>query len=332
MKKLNWMLGLAGLALPLQVAAAEPTGLAGVALSKADYASLQQIVTPDRLARPAAYDLVAVARGCRPDGWRMARNPRPVCNREFRGLGQAGLLPMLSALALDWQPDVSRLSTDPKLRNDEEQSMLVAMIDTVGMLRDTRARPVLLALWQQAAKNREVQPPVERANTLSRTVAEALGRMGGAVELGALQQHLRMDDPLYTAAIAGLGLCKRTDAVPLLVTALGNAKDEAMQRWVVRSMGTLASSWSWQALGKVREPDGLRVRQRVTDVLLPLLVKTHGAAREQVVEALQLADLPDLAARLTALRAEAVRTSGDATVAHDIDDLLGRVARAHVAR
>ncbi len=327
MKKLNWMLALVGLALPLQLAAAEPVGLAGVTLGKADAATLQQAVMADRLARPAAYDLVAVARGCRPDGWQAARNPQPVCNREFRALGAAGLLPMLSALALDWQPDVSKLSTDPALRKREEQAMLVAMIDTVGMLRDTRARPVLLALWQQVEASREVQPPLERANSLSRTVAEALGRMGGALELNALQRHVRAEDPLFNAAIAGLGWCKRTEAAPLLVGALGHAKDEATQRWIVAAMGTLASSWSWQALGKVREPDGLRVRQRVTEALLPLLAKTQGESRERVVQSLQLADLPDLPARLTQLRA-----SADATLQHDIDDLLGRVARAHTAR
>ena len=113
----------------------------------------------------------------------------------------------------------------------------------------------------------------------------------------------------------------------MLVSALAGAKDDATQRWIVAAMGTLASSWSWQALGKVREPDGLRVRQRVTDALLPLLARTQGETRERVVASLQLADLPDLPARLATVRATA-----DATLQHDIDDLLGRYARAHAAR
>ncbi len=309
--------------------AVESAGLAMTAaqLGPADRAALQHAVMADRLARPAAYDLVAAARGCRPDGWKVARNPTPVCSREMRALGPAGLLPMLSALALDWQPDASRLSSAPELRSKEEQAMLVAMVDAVGILRDTRARPVLLALWKLAADRREVQLPIERANSVSRVVAEALGRLGGAVELQALQAHLRAEDPLYNAAIAGLGWCKRTDSAQLLVSALAGAKDDATQRWIVAAMGTLASSWSWQALGKVREPDGLRVRQRVTDALLPLLARTQGETRERVVASLQLADLPDLPARLATVRATA-----DATLQHDIDDLLGRYARAHAAR
>ncbi len=309
--------------------AVESAGLAMTAaqLGPADRAALQHAVMADRLARPAAYDLVAAARGCRPDGWKVARNPTPVCSREMRALGPAGLLPMLSALALDWQPDASRLSLAPELRSKEEQAMLVAMVDAVGILRDTRARPVLLALWKLAADRREVQLPIERANSVSRVVAEALGRLGGAVELQALQAHLRAEDPLYNAAIAGLGWCKRTDSAQLLVSALAGAKDDATQRWIVAAMGTLASSWSWQALGKVREPDGLRVRQRVTDALLPLLARTQGETRERVVASLQLADLPDLPARLATVRATA-----DATLQHDIDDLLGRYARAHAAR
>ncbi len=309
--------------------AVESAGLAMTAaqLGPADRAALQHAVMADRLARPAAYDLVAAARGCRPDGWKVARNPTPVCSREMRALGPAGLLPMLSALALDWQPDASRLSSAPELRSKEEQAMLVAMVDAVGILRDTRARPVLLALWKLAADRREVQLPIERANSVSRVVAEALGRLGGAVELQALQAHLRAEDPLYNAAITGLGWCKRTDSAQLLVSALAGAKDDATQRWIVAAMGTLASSWSWQALGKVREPDGLRVRQRVTDALLPLLARTQGETRERVVASLQLADLPDLPARLATVRATA-----DATLQHDIDDLLGRYARAHAAR
>ena len=309
--------------------AAESAGLAmnAAQLGPADRAALQHAVMADRLARPAAYDLVAAARGCRPDGWKAARNPTPVCSREMRALGPAGLLPMLNALALDWQPDTSRLSSAPELRSKEEQAMLVAMVDAVGILRDTRARPVLLALWKLAADRRDAQLPIERANSVSRVVAEALGRLGGAVELQALQAHLRAEDPLFNAAIAGLGWCKRTDSAQLLVNALATAKDDATQRWIVAAMGTLASSWSWQALGRVRAEDGLRVRQRVTDALLPLLAKTQGESRERVVASLQLADLPDLPARLATVRATA-----DATLQHDIDDLLGRYARAHAAR
>ncbi len=219
--------------------AVESAGLAMTAaqLGPADRAALQHAVMADRLARPAAYDLVAAARGCRPDGWKVARNPTPVCSREMRALGPAGLLPMLSALALDWQPDASRLSSAPELRSKEEQAMLVAMVDAVGILRDTRARPVLLALWKLAADRREVQLPIERANSVSRVVAEALGRLGGAVELQALQAHLRAEDPLYNAAIAGLGWCKRTDSAQLLVSALAGAKDDATQRWIVAAMG-----------------------------------------------------------------------------------------------
>ena len=329
LKMISLALAMAATGTATHALAAEPAGLAIHAsqLGAADRATLEHAVMADRLARPAAYDLVAVAKGCRPDGWKVARNPEPVCSRELRGLGQAGLLPMLSALALDWQPDVSRLSAAPELREKEQKAMLVAMVEAVGLLRDARARPVLQALWSQAADRREVQAPVERANSVVRTTAEAIGRMGGAIDLQQLQKHLRADDPLYTAAIAGLGVCKRTDSAQLLAQALAETKDETMQRWIVAAMGSLASSWSWQALGKAREPDGLRVRQRVTEVLLPLLAKTHGEARERVVQSLQLADMPDLPTRLATVRA-----TSDATLQHDIDDLLGRFARAHTAR
>ncbi len=307
--------------------AAEPAGLAiqAAQMGPADRTALQNAVMADRLARPAAYDIVAVAKGCRPDGWMAARTPEPNCSRELRALGTAGLLPMLSALALDWSPQ--GLSTDAVNRAKEERALLVGLLEAVGTLRDTRARGVLHTLWQQARGRQELLTPLGRQMTVARATAEALGRLGGALELQALQQHLRADDPLYTAAIAGLGVCKRTDAAQLLVSALATAKDDATQRTIVQAMGAIASSWSWQALGRVRAEDGLRVRQRVTDALLPLLAKTQGESRERVVQSLQLADLPDLPARLAA-----VRTSADATLQHDIDDLLGRVARAHATR
>ncbi len=326
-KVISWVVTVGSLSMAASSMAAEPGGLAlqSIQLGAADRTRLQHDVMADRLARPAAYDVVAVAKGCRPDGWRTARTPEPNCSRELRALGPAGLLPMLNALALDWSP--KGLSTDVGLRTQEERALTVGMLEAIGTLRDTRARPVLHAMWQQARGRADMLAPLGRQMTVARATAEALGRLGGALELQVLQAHLRPDDPLYAAAIAGLGLCKRTDSAQLLVTALANAKDDATQRWIVQAMGALASSWSWQALGRVRMEDGLRVRQRVTDALLPLLAKTQSESRERVVESLQLADLPDLPARLANLRATA-----DATLRHDIDDLLGRVARAHATR
>ncbi len=326
-KMISLALTMSSLGLAIPALANEPTGLAIQAglLAPADRMALQNAVMADRLARPAAYDLVAVAKGCRPDGWMTARTPEPNCSRELRTLGQAGLLPMLSALALDWTPH--GLSTDAAKRTQEERALTVGMLEAIGALRDTRARPVLHAMWLQARGRPEMLAPLGRQMTVARATAEAMGRLGGALELQALQSHLRAEDPLYTAAIAGLGACKRTDSAQLLVTALAGAKDDATQRWIVQAMGALASSWSWNALGRVRMEDGLRVRQRVTEALIPLLPKTQGESRERVVQSLQLADLPDLPARLTTLRATA-----DATLQHDIDDLLGRVARAHTAR
>ena len=254
-----------------------------------------------------------------------ARSPEPNCSRELRALGTAGLLPMLSALALDWAPQ--GLSQDAAHRTAEERALTVGMLEAIGTLRDTRARPVLHAMWQQAATRQDMLAPLGRQMTVARATAEAIGRLGGALEMTALQQHLRAEDPLYSAAIAGLGVCKRTDAAALLVDALAKAKDEPTQRWVLQALGAVSSSWSWQALGRVRMEDGLKVRTRVTTALVPMLAKTQGETRERVVQALQLADLPDLPARLAQLR-----TTADATLQHDIDDLLGRVARAHTAR
>ena len=326
-KMISLALAMAALCTATPTLAAETAGLAlaPAQMGPADRTALQQAVMADRLARPNAYDVVGAAKGCRPDGWMAARTPEPNCSRELRALGPAGLLPMLSALALDWSP--KGLSTDAVHRAQEERALTVGMLEAVGALRDTRARGVLHALWQQARNRADALTPLGRQMTVARATAEALGRLGGALELQALQSHLRAEDPLYTAAIAGLGVCKRTDAAELLVTALASAKDDAAQRWIVQAMGAIASSWSWQALGRVRAEDAMRVRQRVTTVLLPLLAKTQGEARERVVQSLQLADLPDLPARLNQLRPTA-----DATLQHDIDDLLGRVARARATR
>ena len=308
------------------VLAADAGGLALDArgLSKADRAVLEHAVMADRLARPAAYDIAAVAKGCRPEGWMVARSPEPSCTRELRALGQAGLLPMLSALALDWQSH--DFSADAVTRQKEERALTVALVDAVGQLRDVRARPVLHALWQKAGADATQHTSLGRQMTVARAVAEALGRLGGALELQALLNHLRPDDKLRTAAIAGLGTCKRQESAQALVGLLPQAKDSAEQAWIVQAMGAVASSWSWQAMGPTRRADGVAVRTRVTEALLPLLATTQGANRERVVQSLQLADLPDLTQRLATLRATA-----DATLQHDIDDLLGRVARAHAA-
>lgn len=329
------------LALPaLAVETTQPLTHAASLMGKADLAKLRLDVMADRLARPAAYDLAKLAVGCRPEGWMQARSPEPSCAREMRALGANGLLPMLSALTLEWRP--AGFSTDSKQLQKEQRALTVAMVDAVGLLRDLRARPVLLALWKEAATEAEMHVEMGRQMTIARAVAEALGRMGGAVELQALQtrlavqSRLAVQDKLRLAAIAGLGACKRQEAAQSLVMVLGTARGPASsatdasalteQAWIVQAMGAVASSWAWEALGPTRAQDGLAVRTRVTEALLPLLVKNVGPARERVVQSLQLADLPTLPAKLAALRLNA-----DPTLQHDIDDLLGRVARAHAS-
>lgn len=237
-------------------------------------ATLAADIAAYRKTHPEAFKAVAEVRGIRPDVYRAFQNPAPNAAPELRALGGAALLPMLHALA--FEAPAATLSTR------ERTAYTVGMLEAVGLLRDPRSGPVLIAVLEGGSKDALVL----------RAAAEATGRLCGDPELAALTRHTATTDPLRVAAIAGLGECRRIESASHLATLLASAPDDASAEPIARALGVVGSSWAWKALGPAAAAKGLAVREVAARALVGALPKRGGEARAQIARSVLLLEHP----------------------------------------
>lgn len=197
--------------------------------------SLEQQIQTARAQNPAAFEAIKNLKGHRFEYYKNNRNPFPTVARELRALGPAGLMPMLEALAVQ-QPERGSLT------NEEWDALALGMLDAVGMIRDPRARPVVLAAFETGG----LRPKVVAA------AGRALGRLGGDQELAMLVKHAKDGDALAPYAVAGLGWMRRVESAKHLAALLASTKDATLAATAAEALGTVGSSWAWRALGEAR--------------------------------------------------------------------------------
>lgn len=285
-------------------ARADGIAVAPGALNNEASAKLKAQIEAARSANPAAFAAVQNVKGHRPEHYRNNRNPFPTVSRELRGLGPAALMPMLEALAFA-APERGSLT------DAEWDALAVGMFEAVGMLRDARARPVLLAAFEAKGLRSAVRL----------AAARAAGRLGGDPELALLKKHAVAGDPLELFAIHGLGQLRRLESAQHLAARLGSTKDAEVAHAAAQALGVLGSSWAWQAAGPDAAQQGLAVRKACAEALAPSYVKRGGKARVAIGEAILMVDHPDTVALL--------RAAGDAKV---VDALIRRVERQRKRR
>ncbi len=280
---------LAAFALTLAAGPAAADGLAArtAQIPAAARASLSAAIASDRAARPAAYRAVLEVRGVRPEVYRTFRNPLPNAAPELRAMGADALLPMLAALAFD-APAAQR-------SEGERLALTAGMVEAVGLLRDARSGPVLLAALENASKE-----PV-----LARAAAEAMGRLCGDPELSALERHGATGDPLREAAVRGLGACRRVEAASYLAGALAGASDDATAMLVADALGVQGSSWAWKAMGPSAEPTGLAIREVAARALVDAFPRRTGDAQARIGRSILLVEHPVSTELLLRARASA---------------------------
>ncbi|MCU0655282.1 MAG: hypothetical protein MUF64_08335 [Polyangiaceae bacterium] len=278
---------------------AETAGIAvrAGALSEQLRASLLKEVTAFRASTPAPFAALRKVRGHKPEVYRELRNPLPLLavTRELRALGPSALLPMLNELAFEARPREGATEA-------EWGALREGLLDTVGLLRDRRAAPVLLAAFEQGSL--ELNARI--------AAAKGLGRLGGDAELVALTKHLSTSDPVRVAALAGLGECKRIESATALAGLLTQESNEAEAERIARAMGSLASSWAWQAMGPDRQAEGLEVRLAVARSLVPAFARLRAEGREQARKGLLLAEHPDTLALIDTEIARSDAATADA--------------------
>ncbi len=293
-----------GAALLLSTGNARADGIvmAPSALAPEARVKLEQQIQAAKAANPAVFEAVKNLKGHRFEYYKNNRNPYPTVARELRALGPAALMPMLEALAVN-QPERGSLT------NAEWDALALGMLDTVGMIRDSRARPVLLAAFEAQG----LRPKVLSA------AGRALGRLGGDAELALLVKHAKDGDPLAPYAVGGLGWMRRVESAKHLAALLGSTKDAKLAAAAAEALGTVGSSWAWRALGKQRAAEGLEVRKICAEALAPSFVRSKGDVRTRSAESLLMLEHP---ATVDLLRA--ARPAKGAT-AKAVDHLIVRV-------
>lgn len=281
MKRIEKTLRVAALAACLFAASA--SALAdGLAAREGDLpasarAALVRDIAAHRKAHPEVFKAVAEVRGIRPEVYRGFQNPAPNAVPELRALGAAALLPMLHALAFEVPGGAL-----PALSARERTAYTVGLLEAVGLLRDARSGPVLIAALESGTKDALVL----------RAAAVATGRLCGDPELAALTRHTATSDPLRLPAIAGLGECRRIESANHLATLLASAADDDAAEPIARALGVVGSSWAWKAAGPAAAAKGLAVREVAARALVSALPKRGGAARAQIAQSVSLLEHP----------------------------------------
>jgi hypothetical protein len=212
-------------------------------------------------------------------------------------------MPMLEALAI-------KAPAHGTLNDAEWDALKIGLLEAVGVLGDSRARPVVLAALEAPGQSAAVQS----------AAARAVGRVGGDDGLALLTKHAVKGDALLLAAIGGLGEMRRIESAKHLAGLLASTKDPAVAKAAATALGTLGSSWAWRAMGPKAEATGLAVRKVCADALVSSYARSKDKVRIAAGEAILMVDHPDTVDLLRASRS-AVK---DARI---VDDMIARVER-----
>lgn len=297
-------LSLVAMALTLSTLAHAGPGLVTSSphLPARDRARLQQTIETHRATNPEHFRAVAAIQGHRPEIYRHFANPVPTVGPELRRLGRLALLPMLEALAFR-APD-RRGATDA-----EWTALSVGMLEAVGVLRDPRSSAVLREAFRRA-----------RAPQVQRAAAEALGRLCDDPGLALLRRRATGTSPSSSAAIRGLGQCRRMASARLLASLLAEEARPKRAATLAESLGTMGSSWAWQALGPARADEGRQVREAAVRALVPAFIRHRGPARAAAARALGMVESPS-----TRAVADQHQGAADASTQAALDRIVRRI-------
>jgi hypothetical protein len=221
--------------------------------------SLSQEIAAFKAAQPAVRAKVRDVQGVKAEVYGKRQNPRPESSRELRALGKDALLPMLEALAFE--------ASQTGLASKEREALKLGMISAVGHLKDSRSVPVLAAILEDQSMS----------NDDAFAAASALGMVCDAAAAKVLDAQAQSGSKVRTAALAGLGECRKLESSKTLAAALRGATDDTTRNAAIRALGTLGSSWAWAAMARTDKSaaqTGVKVRNEASDALIETYLST----------------------------------------------------------
>lgn len=269
---------LAGLALAAipNAAAAAP----GVVLDKNQLAptarqSLTREIGKARAKHPKLFAQVAQAPDMAKEADDSKRGPYGTITLALRALGPEAVPAMLEMLAIDGP-------TRGKLSDTAWTTLQVGLIEAVGLHRDPRSRPVLMAIVDKKTDFQVV-----------RAAAEALGRLGDDASAKFLAARVKRPGLKQLAILGGIGECRRVVAAQALASvAAKTPKDPMTAQSVLKALGAIGSAWAWETPEVKKSGEGAKVRAIAAKALLLAFVGYDGELRKKAETALLLVDDP----------------------------------------
>jgi hypothetical protein len=232
-----------------------------------------------------------------------ARGRKAPTSLRLAALGTKALLPMLELVAFDAPP------LAPGEKAADRASVNRDLIEAIGLLRDARSMPVLVAVLAR-----------ESDFATTRTAAEAIARMDSDEAASTLVASVgKASGERATAILAGMGSCHRAVVARTLSDRLAAHPDDAAARQVIKSLGHVGSAWAWKTLAD--RTDEAASRETAARALVAAYMQYTGEAREAAAKALLVVDDAHTDALI-----EAARRGASADVAVALDELARRFA------
>jgi len=292
-----------GLALSVPASATPGLAVDSTKLVPSHRATLRANIDKARLADPAAFhdvrEIVSHAR----DADKKARGHKAPNSLRLAGLGTKALMPMLELVAFD-APALAAGETAA-----DRASVTRDLIEAIGLLKDARSMPVLVAILERDS---------DAATT--RSAAEAVARMDSDEAANVLVANVeKATGDRATAILSGMGSCHRTLVARTLADRLAAHPDDAAAHQIVKSLGHAGSAWAWKTLSDRSEEAA--TRETAARALVNAFVQYGGEAREAAAKALLVVDDAHTNALI-----EAARRGASADTALALDELARRFA------
>lgn len=263
-------------------AAADGVLTAPQRLTATNRATLTMAIAHARKTEPEAFARVARAREVALRAAQSRHGRLPTMAPQLKSLGKPALLPMLEMIAID-APARGSMPAPAWL------ALRVGLLEAVGVQRDPRAIPVLVAVLDEPSTEPEV----------TRAAAEALARTGTDAAAAKLIALSSTSGRKQLAVIDGMGECRRLVVAQHLSQWLGRRPPPELALALVRTLGRVANAWAWQTPGMAQAEED-RTRELAAQTLVEAFVAYDGLVREAAGKGLLLADHPSTMERVEA--------------------------------
>ena len=310
MKRSTWARAIAVLAIAAATTAAAGTAYAaGAVLSPAELPAaarveIEHAIAEARKADPKSFEDVAALRRHLPELDAKKRGDVVTVALPLEDMGARVLWPIVEELAFHAEPPAD-------LAPGAWRDWRVALVEALGLLRDVRTEPIVLALLSK----RDVDAGLLRASV------EAAGRVGTRAAIAKIVALRPTDPSLGRAVLEGLGGCHKLACVQALGAALAATSDPETTAIAARSLGRAGSSWAWQTPTLAATGEGPAVRAAAARALMNAIpASAVGGPREAIFRALGIVEDPSIVPMARDLRKKA-----DGALARDLDKLLDRL-------